>query len=424
MRRTPVTVAFLLSFFIKLFFPVAAHAFQAPAVWVDAGGNVHSSPPESQPATAGVQAAPPYTASGYPPPASTQNVPMQEAAGAIPATSYLLWQDPAEGAFSVSLPMRWKISGGTVRSTRIEAHYVVRAESPDGGAKLFMDDPGIMMREVPNAATQMMGLRVGQVMPAGSGTSLVVEPYLPGDQFAGEYVKQTLCPSATMMRGGPIPDQTQALNAQFAPIAQAAGKTLRANAGEVSFKCGTRAGYAYAITVQVFEPGGPVSVWAVYRVAGYLASPANTASAAKAINQMLGTFQMNQTWLQNYAKECGDTTGVVVRESNAVTQTTIEREREMNAAMQASIESSRRNSAAISNAAAGSSSSVPSSNANGHEYNAQLQTKKVCDDLDRCQTVDADIANWWSDCSGTFHPGPDSGGPPPASQSACWSNGH
>ena len=133
-----------------------------------------------------------------------------------------------------------------------------------------MDDPKIMMREVPNRATQMLGARIGQVMPTGSGTNLVLEPYRGGAQFAGEYVQQSLCPSATMMRGGPIPAQTQALNAQFAPIAQAEGKTLHVDAGDVSFKCGSEIGYAYAITVQAFQPGGQVSIWAVYRIAGYL----------------------------------------------------------------------------------------------------------------------------------------------------------
>jgi hypothetical protein len=95
----------------------------------------------------------------------------------------------------------------------------------------------------------------------------------------------------------------------------------------------------------------------------------------------------------------------------------------MNAAREASIENSRRNTAAVSNAIAGSTASAAGSSGNGHNYNAQLQTKKVCDDLDRCQTVSAEIENWYSDCSGTFYPGPASGGPPPASQSACWSKG-
>lgn len=320
--------------------------------------------------------------------------------------------------------MDWTISGGTVRPNRIDAHYIVRAQSPDGSAQLFMDDPGILMREVPNQATRAMGVQIGQVMPTGLGTNLVVEPYRPGDQFAAEYVRQSLCPSAAMMHGGSIVDQTKALNAQLGSIAQLEGKTLRAEAGEVSFKCGTRAGYVYAITVQAGQPDGAVSIWGVYRIAGYLANPEASAAAAESINRMLGTFQMNQAWLRNYAQECGDTAGIMVRESNIITQTTVEREQSMSAAMRPSSENSHRNSEAVSNAAAGPAASAPDTNGSAREGIAQLKTKKVCDELGRCQTVDANVTNWWSDCSGAFYPGPDSGSPPPASQSACWSKGH
>ncbi len=424
MRRIIVTATSLISLLIMLAFATPAHGFQAPTVWVDANGNVHSSPPEAIPATGPGQPAGTYTAPGYAPPASPPGVAAQPTAATVPANQYLLWQDPAEGAFSVSLPMGWRISGRTVRTTQTDVHYVVRAQSPDGGARLFMDDPKIMMREVPNQGTQMMGTGVGQVMPTGSGASLVLEPYRPGDQFAAEYVQQTLCPSADMLHGGPIADQTQALNAEYGPIAQAEGKTMHADVGEVSFRCGARVGYVYAITVQAWQPGGAVSIWAVYRIAGYLSTPADSASAAAAVNQMLGTFQMNQAWLQNYAKQNNDIAGNVIRESNAITQTTIQREQAMNAAMLQSIQASRQNAAAVSSAIAGSTSSAFSANTNGHDYNAQLKTKTVCDDLGRCQTVDAGIANWYSDCSGTFYPGPASGGPPPASQSACWSKGH
>jgi hypothetical protein len=424
MRRILVMVTILLSLLIMMVFPEAALGLQAPTVWVDANGNVHSSPPESTPPAGSGQAAGTYSAPGYTPPASPGNTGSQAGTAIAPANRYLLWQDPKQGAFSVSLPMGWRISGGAVRTTQVEVHYVVRAQSPDGGAQLFMDDPKIMMREVPNQGTQMTGARVGQVMPTGSGTNLLLEPYRPGDQFAAEYVQQTLCPSATMMHGGPIAGQTDALNAEFGPIAQAEGKTMHADVGEVSFKCGARAGYVYAITVQAWQPGGAVSIWAVYRIAGYTASPADSAAAAAAVNQALGTFQMNQAWLQDYAKQCNDIAGNVIRESNAITETTIQREQAMNAAMEASLENSRKNAAAVSNAIAGSAPSALNGGGNGHDYNAQLETKNVCDDLGRCQTVDADVSNWWSDCSGTFYPGPDSGGPPPASLSACWAKGH
>jgi hypothetical protein len=92
--------------------------------------------------------------------------------------------------------------------------------------------------------------------------------------------------------------------------------------------------------------------------------------------------------------------------------------------MVASIQKARENAALQSRSIAGSTSSPSGDSGNGHDYNAQLQQKTVCNDLGHCQKVDAAINNWWSDCSGKFYPGPESGGPPPASQSACWSQGH
>jgi hypothetical protein len=342
---------------------------------------------------------------------------------------YAVWQDPAEGAFSVSVPAAWQTSGGTVRSRPLEAHYVVHVQSPDGGAQLFMDDPRILMREVPNRGTQMMGIREGQAMPAGGGAMLMVERYRTGAEMAAEYTHKIFCPTATMIQGGSIASQSEDLNEEFQPIAQAEGKQIHVDAGEISFKCGEQSGYVYAITLQAWQPGGAVSIWAVYRIAGYLTSSDDSAAAAAAMHTMLGTFQMNQQWLQSYARECGDVAGNVIRESNAITQSTIARAQQQDAAEEAANAQWKKNSDANFNAIEGTNRAINGSsgsggNGNGHEYNAQLGTKKVCDDLDRCTTVDGSVDNWWSDCSGTFYPGSDTGEAPSSSASACWHKGH
>ncbi len=184
-----------------------------------------------------------------------------DSAARAPAAAIPSFRIRAEGAFSVSVPSGWQTSGGTVRSRPLEAHYVVHVQSPDGGAQLFMDDPRIVMREVPNRGTQMAGIREGQVMPAGGGAMLMVERYRPGAQIAEEYTRKLLCPSAAMMQGGSIPNQTQDLNEEFQPIARAEGKQLHVDAGEISFKCGEQSGYVYAITVLASQPGAPVQIW-------------------------------------------------------------------------------------------------------------------------------------------------------------------
>jgi hypothetical protein len=353
-------------------------------------------------------------------------LPIAVAAFAAPPSAYLTWQDPAEHAFTVSLPSAWRLSGGTQRNTRIDVHYVVRAQSPSGGAQLFLDDPRILVREIPGPATIRIGIREGQIIPAPDGTKLLVERYKTGAQMAEDYARKSLCEAPSQFRGGMIPAQTEELNRQFGPIAQAEGKRVHLDAGEVSFKCGDRNGYVYAITAEAAQPGQPISMWAVYRIGGYLATTDETPAAAAAINHALGTFEMNQQWLQAYARECGDIAGNSIRESNALTQSTIARSREMTDASIANVENMRKNSNAQIDAInrASRASNGGSGTGTGHDYNQQLGTKSVCDDLGRCQTVDASVTNWWSDCSGTFHPGSDTGATPPSSQSACWSKGH
>jgi hypothetical protein len=413
MRLSLITVAFSLSGLL-LAFPATQFAQQAPIVWIDATGTVHSSPPEPLPSNAPAQTAPANSPSytvqtATPPTISTESAPT-----AIPANHYAQWQDPAEGAFSVSLPEGWKIAGGTVRTTRTETQFVVNAQSPNGGVHLFLDDPRVLARQAAPGSSVYMS----PVMPASSGANLPLVPYRPGNQFATLYVQQVLCPAATNLRGGPLTSQTEALTRLLAGANEG---TVHADAGEVSFRCGRNIGYVYAITVEAGEPGGAAPRWADYRLAGYLASATRAASAAEAINEALGTFRVSPSWLQSFTQENGDTAGKMIRVSDAISQSILDREQAMNAALQVSLSDAHRELASLSGPVAGSRTA--GNPGNGHDYNAQLQTKVVCDELDRCQTVSAIVENWYSDCSGRFYPGPASGGPPPASLSPCWSKG-
>lgn len=334
------------------------------------------------------------------------------------------WRDPNEGAFTVSLPAGWQIQGGTVRTTQVEPHYVIRAQSPSGGVQMFMDDPNIAVHQIPG-----WGTREGQIIPSAWGGRILVERYLPAPILAEQYVRQRYCPAASAFQGGIIPGQTRDLNQKFGPIAAAEGKRVHLDAGEISFKCGQQNGYVYAITLQAWQQGGPLSLWVVYRIAGYLAQPQDTTQAAAAMHAMLGSFQMDQGWLQRLAQQSGDLAGNVIHESNAVTQSTISRAQEMDAQEQDNFEAWKQRSDQNFNAIEHANKAITGAgnyggSGSGHDYNAQLGTKTVCDDLGRCQTVDAGVDKYYSDCSGTMYAGTASGDPPPSSLSACWNPTH
>jgi hypothetical protein len=255
---------------------------------------------------------------------------------------------------------------------------------------------------------------------------LLVERYQPAPQAAAQYVQSAVCPSATGFQGGIITGQSEDLNNQFEGIAAAEGKQIHVDVGELQFRCGDRNGYVFAITMQVWQPGGPVSMWLIYRIAGYLATPAETPAAARAINAMLGSFQMNQQWLQNFARESNDMAGNVIRESNAVTQSTIARIQQDEEQSKAQVAAWKKNSDAQFNDFQRNERArmaTPGGDGNGHDYNAQLGQKTVCDTTGDCAPVDASVTNWWFDCTRNPVPGPASGDPPPSSGSNCWVKG-
>ncbi len=337
------------------------------------------------------------------------------------ALSYVQWRDPAEGAFTVSLPKGWQISGGTARPSRLEPHYVIHAHSPSGGVQMFMDDPRIMMRQLPSQFYP----REGQVIDAPAGAKLLVQNYRPAPQAAQEYILKSVCPSATQFRGGIIRDQTQDLGYKFNQIAQASGMQMRVDVGEEAFKCNDRVGYVYAITSQVVKPGGMVSIWFFYRIAGFLATSAESVQAADAMHAMLGSFQMNQQWLEQLAQESNDTARTVVAASNAITQSTIARAQQQDAQQKAQYEAWKKSSDASFAAGQKRERERMNTEGNGSDYNPQLNTKKVCDDMGHCDYwADANVTNYWFDCAGKDHPGSETGDPPPSSQSNCWHKGH
>jgi hypothetical protein len=347
----------------------------------------------------------------------------QARAGGAPSRSlsYIQWRDPAEGAFTVSLPRGWQISGGTQRPSQLEPHYVIHAQSPSGGVSMFMDDPRLLMRQLPSQFYP----REGQVISAPAGSHLLIQNYRPAPQAAQEYILKSVCPSATQFRGGLIRDQTQDLGYKFNLIARASGMQMRVDVGEQAFKCNDRVGYVYAITSQVVKPGGMVSIWFFYRIGGYLATSAESAQAAAAVQTMLTSFQMDQQWLERFAQESNDTARTVIAASNAITQSTIARAQQQDADEKARFAAWKKSNDETFNAGQKRERERMDTEGNGHDYNPQLNTKKVCDDMGHCDYwADANVTNWWFDCAGKDHPGSETGDPPPSSQSNCWHKGH
>jgi len=175
-------------------------------------------------------------------------------AAAVAAAPLVRWQDRPKARFP-SICLALAGYGGTVRTTKIEPHYVIRAKSPDGGVEMFMDDPRIAIHQVPSAMTQRMecGRPGHSAAWAESCSSNGIarrrsrRPTMRGERSAvGEHDARRHHPG-----------QTQSSRSRWSDRTSARQKRPH-RCGEVSFKCGNRDGYVYAVTMQASQAGAPI----------------------------------------------------------------------------------------------------------------------------------------------------------------------
>jgi len=237
-------------------------------------------------------------------------------------TPFTTWRDPREDAFHLGVPAGWKVSGGTVRAASIDVRGFVRAESLDGTIKVFLNDPDLSARQVPDPMMLQVGMREGQVIKNPSGVPVLLARYQTGEQFARQYIGQKLCPRAQITQSAPIPSVSQEMNARIQPMAARQGAAAQANAGEAYFHCGDAVGYTFANTLLLAAAGGRgAQIWAVYQLGSVLvADPAQAPFAAYVLHTMMETLAVNPQWEARQAKLTDDVNASVTQMQKAMAQ--------------------------------------------------------------------------------------------------------
>jgi len=225
------------------------------------------------------------------------------------------WRDPREGAFTLNVPQGWQISGGTVRNSALDPRQVIRAASPDGKVQVFIGDPNLIPREVPNQMTAFTGMREGQTMKGAWGGPILLARYQTGEQFARSYVAAQLCRTPQITNSGILQDASRQLTASAMAYGRAQGASAQAWVGETNFQCGAQTGYVRASTVLAAPPSGQgVAIWVIQELGGFVtADPSQIAMARYILNNMTGSFQLDPQWEARQAQATRDVTGAVTR---------------------------------------------------------------------------------------------------------------
>jgi len=323
------------------------------------------------------------------------------------------WADTTEQAFTVNVPNAWRISGGTHRNSPIDARNYVVAESPDGAIKVWIDDPDVLPKQAPHPAYYRLGWYEGRVVQSPAGP-LAIERFQTGAQYAQQYTSLKQCRNAQKLSAFDMPRETQQINQSIAAAATRARVQVRSSAGDFTFRCDGRSGYAYAVTVLAFTtPQGP-QTWAVYKLAGYLSDEVHLDVARYVMNAMIASFRMDPNWEARYQRQIQDTTGALMEISNRITQASIqqaqqslqqnmkqvqERQKQFEQMNQGMMSSFERQQASQDKIRQGWSDTI-------------LGQVHGCDDLGRCSTVSNEYQYHWIDKSGNVVGGPSDGSSP------------
>ena len=236
---------------------------------------------------------------------------------------FVAWQEPSEASFTVEVPQSWHVTGGVNWVGPTNAQGFVRAQSPDGAARIYLGDPEIVPRQVPNALSLIQtGAAEGQMFRTPSGDPALMYRFLSGAQYAKQYALWRLCRQPQWVRETDLPDLSQSMTATVQPEAQSWGAQAVASAGETSFFCEGQQGHVTAITILGSSP--MVQVWSILKVYGFICSdPLKSMQARYVMEHMAATFNVDPGWNWAYEQRVRQITGSIISMQNASLQASL-----------------------------------------------------------------------------------------------------
>ncbi len=226
--------------------------------------------------------------------------------GTAPATGdvkWVAWQDPREQAFRLEVPAGWTVTGGAFRVASVDIRKVLEASSPDGSIRITSGDAELPPFTEPTAVLAMAGFREGAWYSPGYGVNMLVRRYMPGTEFAREYVAARVargCPRLTFTGSRERPDVDAPLNRLMSGLA-ASGGIMQIQSGEVRFTCEREgrpaAGYYFAGSLRTGAAGMPGGIWHIEYLYGYLAAREKAVEAGRIVAHMLATYEDNPQWM-------------------------------------------------------------------------------------------------------------------------------
>lgn len=241
-----------------------------------------------------------------------------------PPVVFVSFTDPKEAAFSVEVPKGWSARGGLFRVAAVDTRPALELSSPDGGIRITSGDKEIPTFTVPSHTLAFAGFPEGSWYSPGYGVRMMVRRYLPGAQFAEQYVRDRVLPAIGCRQGRIVDrqdrtDLSRAVNELYQSQSPAGG-VARLDMGEVRFDClrnGNRwRGYYLAGTLFVGAQLG--GIWHVDHLVGYAAAQEQAALAEAVALHVIRSARINPEWAHMQEGLAANVSQIVAETNSAI----------------------------------------------------------------------------------------------------------
>jgi hypothetical protein len=249
--------------------------------------------------------------------------PAKDAPDAMP---FVPWRDPREGAFSVQAPSGWSVDGGLFRVASVDVRSALSITSPDRQIRITFGDRNMPPFAEPDQTLAMAGIREGSPYSPGYGVVFLVQRYLPGAEFARQYVARGPakgCTNLVFTENRSRPDIDNIVSGIYRRFALA-GMSLELHSGEASFTCQENgqpmAGYYFTGTLRTRAASMPGGNWHVEHLLGYVAAREKAALAQQVMQRIVASIAINPEWASRQQQTTMDTSHIVAQTNAAISK--------------------------------------------------------------------------------------------------------
>ena len=222
---------------------------------------------------------------------------------------YKRWHDPNEDAFSLEVPIGWKVNGGMYHPSPIRPKMVVESSSPKKDIFVLVGDKDEPTYVYGNVIVST-GFKPGDLYSPDGVLEFTVMPYITSQEYAQLFVKkywESECDRLKIELVNPLTSLSRMLTEKEAEM-DSGGVITNVDMSEVYFTCtltkvDMQGYFVPKLKSQAAVYGGVGGImWWLDGAYGFLATKDKTPSAVEVLTRMTSSVQLNPKWLAEQMK--------------------------------------------------------------------------------------------------------------------------